>query len=70
MDEELLTVEEIADRLKVHIESVRRWLRDGKLKGYRINRRVGWRVPVSELDRFVRGEVAGNDASRRDKPSG
>jgi excisionase family DNA binding protein len=41
---EWLTVEEVAKELKVHIERVRRWIRDGELiatdlgRDYRINR--------------------------------
>ncbi len=41
---ELMTVEEVSDQLKVHPESVRRWLREGRLTGYRISRRGGWRI--------------------------
>jgi len=55
MEEHLFTVEEASDHLKVHPETVRRWLRDGTLKGYRITRRAGWRIPKSELDRFATG---------------
>ncbi len=54
--EEWLTVQEVADRLKVHPETIRVWLRDGTLKGTQpINRRVGWRVQASEVERVLRG---------------
>lgn len=53
--EHLFTVEETAERLKVHPETVRRWLRDGILTGYRLTRRAGWRIPESELTRFATG---------------
>ena len=56
MDERLLTVEEVAERLKVHPESVRRWLRDGTLTGHLVTRRAGWRIPESAFLRFARGE--------------
>lgn len=42
--ETLLKVEDVAERLQVHEETVRRWLREGRLEGYRISRRGGWRV--------------------------
>jgi excisionase family DNA binding protein len=32
VDEELLTVDEVARRLKLHAETVRRWIRAGKLR--------------------------------------
>ena len=56
MQEEWLTVEEAAGRLKVTAETVRVWLRDGRLKGTQpINKRVGWRIPSSEVERVLRG---------------
>jgi excisionase family DNA binding protein len=55
--EELLTVKQVAERLKIHEETVRVWLRQGKLRGRRISDRMGWRVAASELDRFIRTEL-------------
>lgn len=45
--ETLLTVEEAAQVLKLRVETVRRWLREGTLKGRKIGRI--WRIPESEL---------------------
>ena len=54
VNEEWLTVQEAADRLKVHPETIRVWLRDGRLKGAQpINKRVGWRIPISEILRLL-----------------
>lgn len=54
VNEEWLTVQEFADRLKVHPETVRVWLREGKVRGRQpINRRVGWRIPASEVNRLL-----------------
>jgi excisionase family DNA binding protein len=47
-----LTVEEVAERLKVSKETVRRWLRDRKLRGWRISDKAGWRVSETDLQRF------------------
>jgi excisionase family DNA binding protein len=52
-DDELLTVPEIAAWLKLHPETVRSWLRRGKLHGMRVSDSMGWRVPASEVDRFI-----------------
>lgn len=57
MDEPLLTVEQVAQTLQVHPETVRRWLREGRLQGYRISRRAGYRVRPSEIERFLRGDT-------------
>lgn len=53
-EQELMTVEDIAARLKVHPESVRRWLREGQMMGYRMSRAAGWRVERREVERFLR----------------
>ncbi len=55
-NEEWLTVQEAADRLKVHPETIRVWLRDGRLRGTQpINKRVGWRILSSEVERVLQG---------------
>lgn len=49
---EMLTVAEVAKRLKVNVETVRRWLRSGRVKGVPLGDRAGWRIPKSELQRL------------------
>jgi excisionase family DNA binding protein len=52
--EELLTVAEVAERLKLTEETIRVWLREGRLQGVRLStRRAGWRVPESEVERMI-----------------
>ena len=64
VQEEWLTVQEAADRLKVTPETVRVWLRDGRLKGTQpMNRRVGWRISASEIERVLRGDQVGKVAA-------
>ena len=53
-DEPLLTVSEVALRLRTTEETVRRWLRTGRIAGVRIGgTRLGWRVPSSEIRRLL-----------------
>ena len=53
-DERWLTVEQTADRLQVSRWTVRNWLRKGRLRGSQIGgKRVGWRVPESEVSRIL-----------------
>ena len=52
-----LTVEQVAERLQVHEETVRRWLREGRLKGHLMSRRAGYRIRESEVERFASGEA-------------
>ena len=48
MKEKLLTTEEVAELLRVHHTTVRRWLRKGEIQGIKIGRL--WRIKESELD--------------------
>lgn len=48
-----LRVEDVAAQLDVSLESVRRWLRAGDLRGLKLNDKAGWRVRQSDLDAFT-----------------
>ena len=54
VDERWLTVAEICERLRVHEETVRRWLRSGQLRGRAFGGRTGYRVLESDLDAFLK----------------
>ena len=56
-DERWLTVAEVADVVQVHPETVREWLRTGKLRGTLLSRRAGWRVREGDVQRFLAGEL-------------
>lgn len=51
---ERVTVAEVARRLARHPELIRRWLRDGRLKGEQYGRE--WLITEREIDRFRRAE--------------
>ena len=51
--EQWLTVAQIADRLQVHHETVRRWLRDGRLLGRNFGGKSGYRVREKDLEAFL-----------------
>ena len=66
MTEELLTVAEVAKRMKVHPETVREWLRTGRMRGYRPGgSKLGWRIRVSEIERFLAASMP--DDPKQDK---
>jgi excisionase family DNA binding protein len=53
-EQRLLTVGEVAERIRSSPETVRRWLRQGKLRGFRPGgTKLGYRVPESELQCFL-----------------
>ncbi len=50
----LLTVPEVAERLRMSEWTLRRWLREGRLKGVRLPGKLGWRVRESEAEAFLK----------------
>jgi excisionase family DNA binding protein len=52
--ERLLTVTEAAERLRLNPETIRRWLRDGRLSGVWLGSdKAGWRISERDLDAFL-----------------
>ncbi len=58
-DDRWLTVAQIAERLQVHPETVRRWLRDGRLRGRNFGGKGGYRVRERDLEEFLDAEPDG-----------
>ena len=56
-DEQLITTQEVADHLKVSIQTVRRWIKEQnpekRLPAIRVGPRM-WRISPSELERWLR----------------
>ena len=54
MPERFITVQDAAEQLQVHPQTVRVWLRQGKLRGRLIGgRKSGYRIPASEIERLL-----------------
>ena len=51
MSNQQLTVEEVAEELRVHPETVRQWIRDGELDAFDTGR--GYRISRVDLDDFI-----------------
>ena len=45
------TVDELAQSLRLHRDTVIRWISEGKIKGFRVGR--AWRIPDSEVIRVT-----------------
>jgi excisionase family DNA binding protein len=52
-DDSLMTVPEVAATLRLHPDTVRRWLRAGQLPAVNLGGRRGYRIRRSELDRYL-----------------
>jgi excisionase family DNA binding protein len=55
-----LTVEEVAKLFRVSRDTVRRWLREGRLKGIALGGRAGYRIGREEVRRFRQRLEAGD----------
>lgn len=51
MSEKMLTVEEVAEELRVHPETVRQWIRDEELIAFDIGKE--YRIQRTDLDAFL-----------------
>lgn len=49
----LLRVKDVAQQLAVDPETVRRWLRSGKLPGFQLTQQSGWRIRQEDVDRLI-----------------
>lgn len=52
--EQRYTVEELADELGVHADTVRRWIRRGELQAIDLGGSAGYRITQDEVDRFLK----------------
>ncbi len=61
--DELLDVETVAEELGIHIEPVRKWIREKQLNAVNLGRRGGYRIRRSDLNEFLRKRetIQGND---------
>ncbi len=55
-ERKVLTTAEVAQRLRVKIITVQRWLHAGKLRGTKLPGAAGWRIPFDDVERIERGE--------------
>src|SRR6478672_7752117 len=53
MPDELLSVEQVAERLGLHVRTVRNYVRDGRLKAVRIGKQ--YRIARTDLEAFTGG---------------
>jgi len=47
------TVQQIANHLEVHEQTVRRWIKEGALRAYAFGDRAGYRVSAEDLAAFM-----------------
>ncbi|MBV9713879.1 MAG: helix-turn-helix domain-containing protein [Solirubrobacterales bacterium] len=68
VDDEFLTVAEIAERLKLNQQTLRNWIEQGQLPAIRIGRRV--RIRRSDFERLVEEGYSGRARESPAQPEG
>jgi excisionase family DNA binding protein len=65
VEREYVTVDEAADRIGVHPQTVRRWLRTEQMLGTLISRTAGYRIPKDEVERVLEEGLRQGKATAR-----
>ncbi len=58
-DEQLLTVQKVADLFEVKPGTIRAWLKSGDLQGVKLSN-SRWRIPMAEVRRFAKERYGPN----------
>ncbi len=56
-DKAIMTCDEVAQFLRVHVSSVRRWSRNGKLRAFKVGGRGDWRYRHQDVLAFLYKET-------------
>lgn len=61
------SVQDLVERLGVHEQTVRRWIKSGELTAYALGDRAGYRIAPEDLQAFLdvrRVQADGDDAKK------
>jgi len=57
-DDQLLTLEDVADRLKISVSTVRRWVKSNELRSIKVGNRGQYRISLRDLEEFLAEQEA------------
>ena len=63
-DKAIMTCDEVAAFLRVHVSSVRRWSRTGKLRAFKVGGRGDWRYRHKDVLAFLYKETPNGQGKR------
>jgi excisionase family DNA binding protein len=69
-DEDILTIAELSEHLRVHPTTIYRLLREGRIPGFRVG--SAWRFSRASIEKWEHGEIGavGGETSPRRKAKG
>jgi excisionase family DNA binding protein len=53
----IYTAPEAAKLLRLHINTVRKYIKDGKIKAFKYADNSRWRIASEELEKFIQGRA-------------
>lgn len=57
-DDKLLTLEDVAERLKISVSTVRRWVKSSELRAIKVGNRGQYRISLTDLEEFLADQEA------------
>ena len=57
-EDQLLTLEDVADRLKISVSTVRRWVKSNELRSIKVGNRGQYRISLRDLEEFLAEQEA------------
>ncbi len=55
MGKKVISIKEAAEILDMSSDTVRRAIKIGSLKAFQLNKMGNWKIPIEEIERFMRG---------------
>jgi CTP synthase len=57
-EDQLLTLEDVADRIKISVSTVRRWVKSNELRSIKVGNRGQYRISMEDLEEFLAEQEA------------
>lgn len=57
-EDQLLTLEDVAERLKISVSTVRRWVKSNELRAIKVGNRGQYRISLTDLEEFLADQEA------------
>lgn len=61
----LMTVNDVAEELKVHPRTVKRWITEGLLPAFKLGDRAGWRIDKDAVQAFLEERRQDADTTKK-----
>lgn len=56
MGKKVLSIKEAAEMFDLSPDTIRRAIASGSLKAFQLNKQGNWKIPIEEIERFMKGE--------------